>query len=114
MSDGVKPLSFFPLNEVVLQLDEAARILMEKYGKHVLREVLIDPDFALNFGMLPGSTSELNVSCGTITVRADRRSVPRTFCGKYFCNLPAGHVGYHRGPCACYDGCAAEGCPNKS
>jgi hypothetical protein len=43
----VKPLSCFPLNEVVLQLDEAARILMEQTGKHVLREVLIDPDFAL-------------------------------------------------------------------
>lgn len=114
MSDRVRTLEQCPLHEVVREISDVALKLYEATGKHIIREILIDPEYAASrYGMLPGSTAEINSAAGTITIRADRRRISRTFCNKYFCNLPANHPPPHRGPCACDEGCAAEGCPNE-
>lgn len=54
-----------PLAEMLIDLAQQA---YERTGRHVFSEIVLEPDAAITFGLLPGSSVDVMVCSGSVHV----------------------------------------------
>lgn len=104
------------MHDFVFDLSKLVLKLYKQRGYRVVTGVIVNHEYGLSLGLLPGDHGVVSTACGDVQVISERRENARrvkTFCEKYFCNLERNHPGEHDCPGGCITGCSVEGCPNK-
>ncbi len=60
-----------PMATVIDALNTMAMAVMNRTGRKGIKRLVIDREWALQIGMLPGESIEVATSCGTVTISVE-------------------------------------------